>query len=69
MTQKQLEVMQIIEDCGYVRVAYGSTVSGVRQNGTVVNIKRSRNALVSLVRSGHVTQHTTELNDVRYAKV
>jgi hypothetical protein len=68
MTGKQNEVMQLINECGYVRVVYGATVSGVRKNGAVVNLKRSRNALVSLVNSGMVKRQTTELSDVRYTK-
>jgi hypothetical protein len=67
MTNKQKEILALVEKCGFVTTPYDSQVVGVTKTGAHIHLKAAKNALLKLIDGGHlVSEYNVNLMTTKY---
>ena len=69
LTDKQKEIMELVDKCGFVTTPYDSRVLGIAPTGGHIYLKLAKNALLRLVACGElVASYNRDLMTTRYVK-
>ena len=67
MTNKQKEILALVEKCGCVTTPYDSRVLGITKTGGHIYLRAAKNALLKLVDGGHlVSEYNIVLMTTKY---